>query len=274
MNWSAGSTNVGSTGSVPPATSLARLGRGHAILAYDSAGDSDYESQVNTAPDHTFTKFAWTSNFDVTPLAACASASSYVGCNYYNMYTELPIGANYTWTPTISPLGSGTVTGTNCATGSYASGTTIGSGSGCLAVAATGYSLASTIWTGVSGSASCSGSTNPCPPFSLTANSAATANFTPNNYTVTTSVVGSGTVTGCPTGSYTYNSTVNCTATASGGYTFTGWSGTCGLIGNTTPTSFTMPLSCTVVGTFTTSGINPPLSITGTVTLSGGLSLP
>jgi hypothetical protein len=233
-----------------------RLGRAMSIR------DADYNAEPHTFVNRDWTAYVWGSNWNTD------------GGTDNGYYTRLGGVMNYNWTQTISPLGSGTVIGINCATGSYASGTTIGSGSGCLAVAATGYSLAGTIWTGVSGSARCSGLTNPCPPFALGINSTATANFTPNNYTVTTSVVGSGTVTGCPTGSYTYNSTVNCTATASGGYTFTGWSGTCGLTGNTTPTSFTMPLSCTVVATFTTSGINPPLSITGTVTLSGGLSLP
>jgi len=84
MNWSAGSTDVGSDGSVPPAASVVRVGRSHAILDY-AIGSDDYESQVNAAPDRTFTKIAWTSNFDVAPLAACGGGTSYVGCNYYNM---------------------------------------------------------------------------------------------------------------------------------------------------------------------------------------------
>ena len=80
-------------------------------------------------------------------------------------------GTTYTWTPTI--VGSGSLSGSNCGSGSYSSGTTIGA---CTAVPGTGYSF--TGWSSVSGSAACSGSTNPCPSFSITANSAATATFT------------------------------------------------------------------------------------------------
>ena len=77
----------------------------------------------------------------------------------------------YTWNPTI--VGSGSLTGTNCGPGSYSSGATIGA---CTASPSGGYTF--TGWSSVSGSAACSGSTNPCPSFSITANSAATATFT------------------------------------------------------------------------------------------------
>jgi hypothetical protein len=89
INWSAGSTDV--TAGVPPAASIVRIGRNHGIYAWDSSGDGDYESQANAAPNRTFTKIAWTSNFDVTPLSTCPG--NYVGCNYYNMYTELGGGS-------------------------------------------------------------------------------------------------------------------------------------------------------------------------------------
>jgi hypothetical protein len=218
------------------AAQIWRLGRVMSIR------DADYDAEAHTFVNRNWTAYVWGANWNTDGALANA---------YYTNLSGLP---NFTWTQTISPSGGGTVTGTNCSTGSYASGTTIG---GCTAAASTGYSLAGTIWSAVSGSAGCSGSTNPCPSFSITANSAATANFTINSYTVTTSTAGtgSGTVTSCPTGSYTYNSSVSCTATASGGSTFAGWSGTCGLTGTTTPTSFTMgAAACTVIATFNTSG--------------------
>ena len=80
-------------------------------------------------------------------------------------------GTTYTWTPTI--VGSGSLSGSNCGSGSYSSGATIGA---CTASPSGGYTF--TGWSSVSGSAACSGSTNPCPSFSITANSAATATFT------------------------------------------------------------------------------------------------
>jgi hypothetical protein len=101
-------------------------------------------------------------------------------------------GGSYTWTPTISPVASGTLAGTHCAAGTYTSGTTIGA---CTATPATGYAFDD--WSSVSGSAGCSGATNPCASFVISANSAATANFTQTSYTLgaTTSGTGSGTAT-------------------------------------------------------------------------------
>jgi hypothetical protein len=74
---------------------------------------------------------------------------------------------------TVSTGGSGTgnVTGTNSTSGNYPSGTTIGP----LTATATGGSTFSG-WS-VSGSAGCSGTTNPCPSFSLTTATSVTANF-------------------------------------------------------------------------------------------------
>ena len=109
-------------------------------------------------------------------LYKCTSTNTWT--TYYTPYTyPHPLdssGTTYTWTPTI--VGSGSLSGSNCGSGSYSSGTTIGA---CTAVPGTGYSF--TGWSSVSGSAACSGSTNPCPSFSITANSAATATFTANS---------------------------------------------------------------------------------------------
>jgi hypothetical protein len=164
-------------------------------------------------------------------------------------------GTNYTWTQTISPSGHGTITGSNSTSGSYSSGTTIGP---LTAAAGTGYSLASPIWTSVSGSAACSGSTNPCASFSIAANSAATANFTTNSYTLSTATAGagSGTITGCA-GSVAYGAGYSCTVAASSGSTLASVSG-CGGTGTTTYTG-TMPASnCTVTATFNLVAASTP----------------
>ena len=167
----------------------------------------------------------------------------------------------YTWNPTI--VGSGSLTGTNCGPGSYASGTTIG---GCTASAGTGSTFSA--WSSVSGSAACSGATNPCASFSITANSAATATFTVNSYALSTATsgAGSGTITGCA-GSVNYGAGYSCTVTATGGSTLASVSG-CGGSGTTTYTG-TMPASnCTVTATFNlTSSLKPgniTLVISGT----------
>jgi glucuronoarabinoxylan endo-1,4-beta-xylanase len=67
---------------------------------------------------------------------------------------------------------NGYITGTNCATASYVSGTLIGP---CTPVANPGYAFSG--WSGASGSAVCVGTINPCPQFSLNQASTFTANF-------------------------------------------------------------------------------------------------
>jgi len=185
---------------------------------------------------------------DITGAARPTTGAWTVGA--YNASS----GPSYTWTPTISPSGGGTITGTNCSAGSYASATTIGA---CTAVANAGYSLASTIWSGVSGSAGCTGSTNPCASFSITANSAATANFTVNSYTLstTTTGTGSGTITGCA-GAHNYGASYSCTVTPSAGSTLASVTGCSG--SGTTTYAGTMPASaCTVTATFNLTAPNP-----------------
>ena len=161
-------------------------------------------------------------------------------------------GLTYSWTVTAI---NGTVTGTNCASGAYASGTTIGP---CTATPNTGYSFTS--WSGVSGSAACSGSTNPCSSFSITSSSAATATFTINSYTLSTSTsgTGSGTITGCA-GSRNYGAAYTCTITPNAGSILASATG-CGGSGTTSYTG-TMPASnCTVTATFNQIAATPTFS--------------
>ena len=160
-------------------------------------------------------------------------------------------GGSYTWTPTISPAASGTLAGTHCAAGTYTSGTTIG---GCTATPATGYAFDD--WSSVSGSAGCSGATNPCASFVISANSAATANFTQNSYTlaVATTGTGTGSITECA-GSLHYGDAYSCVVTASAGSSLVSVTGCNG--SGTTNYAGTMPAAgCTVTATFNTESFS------------------
>jgi len=105
IDWANGSMSALSA--VPPSTTVTRLGRNHAIYAYDSAGDGDYGSQANTAANRLFNKFAWTSNMDQVPNGNCISTST--PCNYYSMYAELsstPQVSSLTFAPIAGTYGS------------------------------------------------------------------------------------------------------------------------------------------------------------------------
>ncbi len=169
-----------------------------------------------------------------------------------------------TWTQTV--VGSGTIAGTNAASGSYASGTTIGP---LTATAGTGFTFST--WSGVSGSALCSGATNPCPSFSILANSAATATFTINSYTLSTVLAGagSGTVTGCA-GSINYGAPYTCIVTPSPGSSITSVAG-CGGSGTSSYTGTMPAANCTVTATFglTTYTLSTATAGAGTGTITG-----
>jgi hypothetical protein len=200
----------------------------------------------------------------VTPSGG-SSLSGVTGCggSGTTLYTGTMPNANcivtatfvapVTWTQSIS--GSGTVIGTNSASGTYPSGTTIGP---ITASPNTGYSFAG--WSGATGNATCSGLTNPCPSFTLTSNSSATATFTQNSYTLSTSTTGTGTgtITGCA-GSLHYADAYSCTVTASAGSTLTSVSG-CGGSGTTTYAGTMPATSCTVTAAFATSAATPTFS--------------
>lgn len=126
-----------------------------------NVGTSDYGGSACTSPD---------------------ASANYIqaGRDYVNGSTAKPGWSAYTWPHPLEPSGTnysltvtatnGSVSGTDCATGSYASGTSIGA---CTATPNAGYSF--TGWSGT-GSATCSG-TGTCGPFSLAANSTLTASF-------------------------------------------------------------------------------------------------
>ncbi|MBD2722164.1 InlB B-repeat-containing protein [Hymenobacter armeniacus] len=142
------------------------------------------------------------------------------------------------FTLTTSVVGSGTVTKNPNQT-SYASGTNVT----LTASPATGYTFSG--WSG-----DATGTTNPL-TVSMTANKTITATFTaqPAQYTLTTSVVGSGTVTKNPNQtSYASGTSVTLTATPAAGFAFSGWSG--GATGTTNPLTVSMTANRAITATF------------------------
>lgn len=151
--------------------------------------------------------------------------------------TFTAVGQNFTLITTI--VGSGSVS-RNPNAGAYASGTVVT----LTATPAAGFQFAG--WSG-----DLSGSTNPA-PLLMNANKAVTATFTPvgQNFTLTTNVAGSGTITRSPNASsYPSGTVVTLTATPAAGFQFSSWSGD--LSGSANPASITMSANRTVTATFT-----------------------
>jgi uncharacterized repeat protein (TIGR02543 family) len=103
-------------------------------------------------------------------------------------------------------------------------------------------------WTFDSWSGDLSGSMNPT-TITMDGNKAVTVTFTQNQYTLTTDIVGSGSVTKSPDQpTYTYNTIVTLTAVPEAGWLFSQWSGD--LTGSTNPTTITMTGNKAVTATF------------------------
>jgi hypothetical protein len=151
-----------------------------------------------------------------------------------------------TFTLTTSAIGGGSVTGA----GSYASGTTV------TPVATPPAGSTFTSWSGA-----CTGS-GPC-AILMDANKTVTATFTatvPVTFTLTTSVIGQGTVAGA--GTYPSGQIVPVTAMPATGWQLAGWSGACT---GSAACSVTMDASKSVTATFTQIVI-PPSVLAPTIT--------
>ncbi|MFA5102304.1 MAG: cohesin domain-containing protein [Candidatus Thermoplasmatota archaeon] len=103
-------------------------------------------------------------------------------------------------------------------------------------------------WVFTSWSGNLSGSTNPA-SITMTGNKSVTAHFTANQYTLTITTTGSGTVTKNPNQvTYNYGQVVTVTAVPSAGWAFESWTGD--LTGSQNPTTITMNGNKAVVAHF------------------------
>jgi hypothetical protein len=147
------------------------------------------------------------------------------------------IQTEYSLTLTANPIEGGSVS-TN-ASGPYHYGDYVE----LTAVPTVGWSFS--IWSGDH-----SGSTNPA-VITITDNTAVTATFTQDQYTLSVTTSGSGSVGKDPDQlTYTYGTVVTLTATPGTGYQFGQWSGD--LSGSVNPTTITMTSDKSVTATFTT----------------------
>jgi hypothetical protein len=160
-----------------------------------------------------------------------------------------PAQQNYTLTTSVSPTNAGTVS----PGGTYAPNTTVN----LTATANSGFTFSS--WSGLVAGDYSSGNTA---QIIMNANKTITANFTQaatQNYTLTTSVSPTNAGTVSPGGTYAPNTTVDLTATANSGYTFSSWSGIAA--GDTTSgntAKIYMNTNKTITATFTASSTPPP----------------
>jgi uncharacterized repeat protein (TIGR02543 family) len=111
-----------------------------------------------------------------------------------------------------------------------------------------------------------SGATSPT-NVNMTGNKAVTATFTQNVYTLTTNVIGQGSISRNNTGPYHYGDVVQLTAVPSVGWSFSFWSD--GLSGSANPTTLTITGDVTVNATFTRTVYTLSVSTSG----SGSVNL-
>jgi uncharacterized repeat protein (TIGR02543 family) len=143
----------------------------------------------------------------------------------------------YTLTTSVTPVGSGTITRNPNQT-SYTPGTVVA----LTAVPANGYSFVS--WSG-----DATGSTNPV-NVTMSANRNVTATFALNQYTLSVTTAGNGSVAKNPNqATYPHGTVVTLTATPDAGNGFVSWGGDTS--GTTNPLTVVMTRNRTIVGNFT-----------------------
>ena len=171
----------------------------------------------------------------------------YMSLSYGNPPTQ--------YTVTTSTNGNGAVSGG----GTYNEGTVIS----LVATPDSGYQFDN--WTG-----DATGSSNPL-SVTVDANKSITANFsvaTPGQFSLSTTIVGSGSVSPA-SGTFSEGTVVSITASPASGWSFVGWSGDAS--GNTNPLSLTMDSNKSITATFS-DGSEPPVNydIVGWATEAGG----
>jgi uncharacterized repeat protein (TIGR02543 family) len=206
---------------------------------------------------------AATQNWTYTPTTGTHHIRVTVTSGGLSDYQEWTVNAGGVppaeYTLTVNVIGSGSVT-KNPDQATYTSGSSVQ----LTATPAAGWAFSG--WSG-----DLSGSTNPT-SITMNGNKGVTATFTenpPTQYTLTVSIVGSGSVTKNPDqATYASGTVVTLTPVAAIGYTFSGWSGD--LTGNANPATITMNSNKAVTATFTES---PPIPYTLTFNVVGSGSV-
>ncbi|MBJ6110377.1 PQQ-dependent sugar dehydrogenase [Hymenobacter sp. BT523] len=207
-------------------------------------GGTSVTLTATPAAGYAFSGWSGAATGSTNPLTISMTANKTITATFVAQYTL-----------TVSTVGSGTVTKSPNQT-AYASGTAVT----LTATPASGYTFSG--WSGA-----VTGSTNPL-AVTMNANKAITATFTATTtrYTLTTTVVGSGTVTKNPNSTnYLSGSSVTLTATPATGFRFTGWGG--GATGTTNPLTVLMTANKTITATFT------PQQVTGFVLVNADTDL-
>ena len=212
---------------------------------------------ANTDPCYSF--LGWSGG----TVANASAENTTVTMNATTVLTASYAIKQFTLTVTASPAAGGSPTGSgsyNCSTNAsiYANTNTSG-----------GYTFAG--WTPVDGVANASAENT---TVLMSQTRSLTANYNaPNTYTLTTAVVGSGTVTTNTSNPQASGSIVQLTATPNSScWTFSGWSGDLG--GSTNPTTITMDGAKSVTATFTQATYNLTTAVVGSGTVSPNTSNP
>jgi hypothetical protein len=169
----------------------------------------------------------------------------------------------------VNPSGAGATT---------PSGTNVWEDAGTLSISATtnlGYTFSS--WSSSTGSITFNKANTASTTATINGPGTITATFTQNEYTLTVTVVGSGSVVKSPNqATYHYGDVVQLTANAASGWSFSGWSGD--LTGSANPDSITIDGNKAVTATFAintftitaSAGPGGSISPSGSVTVNYG----
>jgi List-Bact-rpt repeat protein len=202
-------------------------------------------------------------NFEPVNVSSVIATTTpnYQGSGYAAPVTsyQTSSGATYAITVAYAGAGSGTTSGTNVPGSGIAPGTawtatgTPATGSNCVSMT-----------DNMGGTPSGCSDSGTMP----SANGVVTTTFALNSYTISTSVTGSGTITGCA-GAHNYGSSWSCNLTPAAGYTLTGATGCGGSLAGSVYSGTQGAASCTVTATFTATTYTLSTSITGSGTLTG-----
>ncbi len=257
--YTVGGNTRGSFAVFQGSTVIASVDNGHGIVDPISQQVApSATATVDLLPDEHYHVDSVTDNgTTVTPVPA----GSYTISNVIEDHSIVATFAVDTNTLSTTTVGSGTIT-LDPPTGTYDYGTSVG----LTAVPATGWHF--TGWSG-----DLSGSQNP-ESILMDADKSVTATFAVDTNTLSTTTVGSGTITlDPPTGTYDYGTSVGLTAVPATGWHFTGWSGD--LSGSQNPESILMDADKSVTATFAvdTHTITASCGIGGSITPSGQVAV-